>query len=87
MEDHYTYVHVCTHNLFVCIPVHCQVMALNNLTMMAVGQGDDGKAFQLLAEALSSQLSEHSNYYYYTGLLLLQSNVVMTRPLQTLVAV
>ena len=33
--------------------------------MMAVGQGDDGKAFQLLAKALSSQLSEHCNIHTY----------------------
>ena len=43
-------------------------MALNNFAMMAVGQGDDGKAFQLLAKALSSQLSEHCNIHTYTGM-------------------
>ena len=88
MEDHCTHSHVHIH-VIVCVHVyliHCQVMALNNLAMMAVGQGDDGKAFQLLAKALSSQLSEHCNIHTY----IVQGgtasgNVVMTCPLHTLV--
>ena len=83
----HTLTHVHTH-VIVCVHVyliHCQVMALNNLAMIAVGQGDDGKAFQLLAKALSSQLSEYCNIHTY----IVQecNNVVMTHPLYTTVVV
>ena len=80
-----THVHI---HVIVCVHVyliHCQVMALNNLAMMAVGQGDDGKAFQLLAKALSSQLSEYCNIYTY--IVQLCNNVVMTHLLYTTVVV